>query len=475
MMVNFPDQQSFQALLWKAVMLPLLLALVLAGLFFFQVRSLQTAARWVDHSNGIISQARLLERLVIDAQTSVRGYLLTSDVEYLKPYQKSVTRIPIEFENLKTQLTPGSEQKEATAVLKIKVDNWLTYTISLLHERIRNRSHSSFNSNRRGEDLMNGIRNEFDEINQRETVTRNVRAREVDKAAKEALWSGIGLCFLIGLTLAFSTRRVFFTISNSYGGAFKKLEKSASDLEGALNMRDEFLSIASHELKTPLTSLKLNLQMTQRGMRSGENGLPDPARLKKAIDASINQVSRLDGLVEDLLDISRIQAGKLKQNFEAIDLSQLLNEIMERCGEEFEKAGCALATEIEPSLEIECDAFRIEQVVLNLLTNAMKYAPGKPVKVSLRAEGAHVRIQVADQGIGIDESKQHLVFERFERVTSVQNITGLGLGLYIVKKIVSAHQGTASVESELGKGSTFSIILPRKQIVSSIVEQADSV
>ncbi len=475
MTANLPTQRSFQALLWKAVILPLVLALFLAGIFFYQIRSLQKAGRSVDHSNGIISQTRLLEKLVIDAQTSVRGYMITNDVDYLKPYQNSIVRIPLEFENLKNQINDHTAQREAAAVLKIKVDNWLTYTISMLHERIRTRVSKKFNPSRQGEDLMNAIRSEFDQFTDREVQIRNNRAHKADNAARFALWTGIGLCFLIGLALAFSTRRVFFAISKSYGNAFQKLEKLASDLESALSMRDEFLSIASHELKTPLTSLKLNLQMTQRGMKSGVDGLPDPARLKKAIEASINQVGRLDSLVEDLLDISRIQAGKLKLNFDRVDLSALLLEITDRCMDELQKVECALVKEIEANVCAECDAFRVEQVVLNLLTNAMKYAPGKPVTVGLSAQGDTVRIYVADQGIGIDESKQHLVFERFERVSSVQNITGLGLGLYIVKKIVTSHQGSVGVKSALGQGSTFSVTLPKKQKVSTLIAESESV
>ncbi|HXH30333.1 MAG TPA: ATP-binding protein [Bacteriovoracaceae bacterium] len=237
--------------------------------------------------------------------------------------------------------------------------------------------------------------------------------------------------------------------------------ESRAKLQEALKARDEFLSIASHELKTPVTSLKLQLQMARRGVKPEENLSPSPAKLAKVFDISTKQIERLIVLIDDLLDVSRIEAGKLSLNREVVDISSLINEVVDRVGEQFLSAKCPIEVETGDSFTIYGDQFRIEQVVVNLLTNALKYGKGKPVRVSVKSLPEGIRISVHDFGLGIAKENHAMVFERFERAVSHNNISGLGLGLYITKQIVVAHGGQIHLESELGKGSTFYVDLPK--------------
>jgi signal transduction histidine kinase len=238
--------------------------------------------------------------------------------------------------------------------------------------------------------------------------------------------------------------------------------KLYQDAQAAIHIRDEFLSIASHELKTPVTSLKLQLQLTQRRVKPEENLAPTPAKLAKVLDISTKQVDRLSALIEDLLDVSRIESGKLSYHFERVDLASLVKETVDRFSDQLQAARCPFEISASQPVKVICDRFRIEQVVANLITNAIKYGEGKPIRISVEPSIQGARIVVQDFGMGIEKSKQAKVFDRFERAISHNNISGLGLGLYITRQIVDAHGGTVSLMSELGQGSTFTVELPEK-------------
>jgi signal transduction histidine kinase len=242
--------------------------------------------------------------------------------------------------------------------------------------------------------------------------------------------------------------------------AIKEQKLTQAALMDAVRVRDEFLSIASHELKTPLTSLKLQLQMAQRSLRAP---VLDPAaldRFSRGIALGASQVDRLATLVDSLLDVSRIQAGKLAFQFEPVDLSRQVAEVLERFSESFSSTNCPLDVKIEKDVVVRADRFRLEQVLVNLLTNALKYGGGKPVHVTLRKAEKTACLSVQDFGIGIDPALQEKIFDRFERGGLNRNISGLGLGLYISKQIVDGHEGRIHVKSLPGEGSTFVVEIP---------------
>ena len=242
--------------------------------------------------------------------------------------------------------------------------------------------------------------------------------------------------------------------------ARRRVEALADNLKEAVSARDEFLSIAAHELKTPVTSLSMQLQMTRRGVNVIQDMTPPAAKLAKTLDSAISQVKRLTALIEDLLDVSRVESGKMTYRFDQVNLGELVQEVAERFAEQIRAAGCALKLQYRAKINIHCDRFRIEQVVTNLLTNAIKYGTGSTIVMELRALGAGAAISVTDQGMGIAADKQPRIFDRFERAISHRSISGLGLGLYISKQIVNAHGGDILLRSRLGEGSCFTVQLP---------------
>ena len=236
-------------------------------------------------------------------------------------------------------------------------------------------------------------------------------------------------------------------------------QRQATALRDALSARDTFLSVASHELRTPLTPLSLKLEMLAREARGA---LPSPfaQRVLGYTEATRRQVSRLSSLVSDLLDVSRIAAGRFTVVREPVDLAAVVREVVARVEPQALRAGSRLTLETPESLSTESDRLRFDQVVTNLVDNAIKYGDGKPIHVRLGSEPGWAVLTVTDEGIGIDPAKLDVIFGRYERAVSERHYGGLGLGLYISRSVVEAMGGTVSAESERGAGATFEVRLP---------------
>jgi signal transduction histidine kinase len=241
------------------------------------------------------------------------------------------------------------------------------------------------------------------------------------------------------------------------------LAAALSERRAAIRARDEFISIASHELKTPLTALKLRLGEALRTARrlTQAEADPLPEKLVRATAAAEVAANHLGDLVEDLLDVSRLTAGHLSLRIEAVDVGALLADLVARLRDQAAQSGSSVDVSCPDAIEASWDRKRIEQVLTNLLSNAIKYGMGRPIRLSARRVGERVRIAVADEGLGIPRADQARIFRAFERLATVQRIGGLGLGLYIGQQIATAHGGSLTVNSEPGRGSTFVLELPR--------------
>jgi signal transduction histidine kinase len=230
------------------------------------------------------------------------------------------------------------------------------------------------------------------------------------------------------------------------------------DAQAEVRLREEFLSVASHELRTPVTSLQLAVQ----GLL--EIDAPPPEFLSRALRSAERQSRRLGRLVDSLLDVSRIQAGRLVLEREPVDLVQLCRDVAGALDKELARAGCPLTLDAPETLVGRWDRGRIEQVITNLVGNAIKYAAGAAIELVLvrvdGGDGPRARLSVQDHGMGIAPAEQARIFERFERAVPERHYGGLGLGLYIVRRILSAHGGSIRVESVPGGGATFIAELP---------------
>ncbi|MGZ3693402.1 MAG: ATP-binding protein [Bdellovibrionota bacterium] len=253
----------------------------------------------------------------------------------------------------------------------------------------------------------------------------------------------------------------------------EELEYHTLQLEKAIHARDEFLSVASHELKTPLTSLKLQVQMQKRKMIRQSGGDPGNEKAGQFFEIAERQVNRLARLVEDMLDIGRIESGRFRLNLEEFDLVDLVKEVAEQMAGEVEAAGSELELNLSAKILIRADKVRLAQVLMNLLSNSCKYGGGKKIEVTAYEEPAtdKVLLEVKDHGEGIALTDQERIFQRYERAVPGTHISGLGLGLFIVRKIMEQHKGKVSVQSTVGQGAKFILEIPR-ELHDTIVSEA---
>lgn len=237
-------------------------------------------------------------------------------------------------------------------------------------------------------------------------------------------------------------------------------QESRKMAEEAVRVREQFLSIASHELKTPLTTLKVTLQLLDRQFRQPD---PDRNRVETHLNRLWEQFDRLETLVEELLDASRIQQGRLELRPEPVDLVSLVEQVIDRFEYAPErKPEHQIVLEAPAAITGSWDPSRLDQVVTNLVSNALKYSPdGSEVRVSLQQSDSHAMLVVSDQGIGIASEDRKRLFQPFVRSDVVRgSVSGTGLGLYITARIVEQHGGKIRVQSEQGDGSTFTVHFP---------------
>jgi PAS domain S-box-containing protein len=239
----------------------------------------------------------------------------------------------------------------------------------------------------------------------------------------------------------------------------RRVQERTSQLENAIRARDEFISIVSHELRTPVTSLKLQAQTALRQLGKNDPGAFNE-KTTKFVSSAGRQLDRLAKLIDDMLDVSRISMAQLTIDMEPIDLGEVMRDVVERFEEQAKAAGSKIEVSSDGEVRVQGDRLRLEQVLNNLITNALKYGLGTPIDIYLREAGGKAILSVQDHGMGIASDDHARIFERFERAVSANSISGMGIGLFVSQKIIEAHRGTITVESETGKGSLFTVTLP---------------
>jgi signal transduction histidine kinase len=280
----------------------------------------------------------------------------------------------------------------------------------------------------------------------------------------------IQLCFFIaeGLVVSYT---IEYLKKHDAISKFKEREKAQTQLfedlqkkyviaQEEIKARDEFLSIASHELKTPLTSMLLQLQAALHNIRNVSLANFSVEKLLKMLESTQQQTNRLSKMINDLLNVSLITTKKLDLEFEEVDLAQVTKEVAESFSEKLQREGYTLYLDNPKAVVGHWDKVRIEQAITNLISNAIKYGDKKPIEIRVANSDGTGKIFVRDQGIGIPYEQREKIFALFERAAPASKYQGLGVGLYITNQIVKAHNGKIKVESREQEGSTFMIELP---------------
>lgn len=234
-------------------------------------------------------------------------------------------------------------------------------------------------------------------------------------------------------------------------------KKKISELEESIRMRDEFISLASHELRTPVTKILMNLQFVKRTSEVMNE------KLHKAIEVCENSTKELISIMDNLVDVSRLRLGQLELRRTKTNITTVILNVLNKFKDQIRLGGNHVSFIHDGDIIGYWDQSRLDQLFTNLLSNAIKYTDGKPIRLELRKRENSICFSIEDEGPGIPYQKQPTIFQRFERAADSRKISGLGLGLYVSRQIVDAHKGEISLESHPGKGAKFTVILPIKQ------------
>jgi signal transduction histidine kinase len=240
----------------------------------------------------------------------------------------------------------------------------------------------------------------------------------------------------------------------------EELNATQQELQRSLRMRDDFMSLVAHELRTPLNTLFLESQMRILHLQRGNVAALGPDRLPSMVARDQRQIQSMIRLIDDMLDVSRIRSGSLSIRPTEFELTGLLKRVVADLALQASGSGSTITLHPHAPVHGWWDEFRIEQVIINLLTNALRYGAGQPVDIVVEAGGGEVRIDVIDAGMGISPADQLRIFEPFERGSGSGDVKGLGLGLAISRQLAAAHGGRLQVSSDGHSGSVFSLILP---------------
>ena len=240
----------------------------------------------------------------------------------------------------------------------------------------------------------------------------------------------------------------------------QELQEAKVQLQRAVSMRDDFMSMIAHELRNPLNSVYLQAQLRRRMLSAPMP--PDAQTMQKMVERDERQIRSMVRLLDDMLDVSRARTGNLAIVPAPFDLAASARAVVDAIQAQAKASGIILTLAAPDTLPVVGDEFRIEQVITNLLTNALRYGQGKPVAVTagIREPEREAFVSVRDQGMGVAPADQERIFEQFERTDGAAQVAGLGLGLYIARQIAQAHQGRLEVRSAPGEGAEFILSLP---------------
>ncbi len=467
------------------VAIPLGAELIFIAVLGFLLGQAEVEVRKATRGENIAKTGNLVTKLAYDACTNLVAYNLSKSKVFEHSYNRAIDKIPKEMQHLRDLVADDADQSQAMLKIqaagqkalalfneaKKRADTEGSVASLIVDKDERDRIETSVN------DLASSMEDLLANEEKKMPVRDPAMEQTLTKAVQIALLIGIGMNIAIAivLTIVFNrstTKRLASLVENTVrlsdgrellpkvGGAdeIAHLDESFRDMaearQNADRVKREFLEMVSHDIRTPLTSVTTTLQLMERGV--------NPDRLTKDLSIARRSITQVVSLLNELLDLHRIDAGKLELDLVEADILELLSEAIDVVRPQAESRGIEIV-EANESATVKCDVDRLRQVFVNILSNAIKYSPDKGrVEISVAKEQEKTKVTISDEGPGVEAELQAKIFERFRQTSTADDKEkgGKGLGLAICKGLVEAHGGTIGILSEIGKGSKFWIILP---------------
>lgn len=463
-----PWRLSLQRQIQLALAVFVVVAALVIGMAYLTVQANEEANARVEHSYQVLSAADRLQQSLLDMETGYRGFLISGDDSFLQPYEQGRTNVATLFASLKSLTAADPTQEARWSALQQQTDSWEGQVIEpriALRRELQPEIDSGTISARELTLILSDDpgKARFDQIRatyaSAVSIERAVRQQRIDvaNAANERL----RLVLVVGSAILLALVGVLGYLLTRSSRAWERLyhDQAAArqDAEAATRAREEFLSVAAHELRTPITSLWGSAQLGLR--RLDRQGSLDPSNVRQILRVVDEQSARLQRLVAQLLDVSRIVDGRLRLEPAPVEISSLVERSLTSL--HFAYPERELCLQAAPSVETVVDASRIEQVLVNLIGNAVKFSPAdSPIEVEVSRSGDKVRIAVRDHGPGVPPEDRERIFEQFIQAANAAGRGGLGLGLFICREIVTLHGGSLTLENPSDGGACFVVLLP---------------
>jgi signal transduction histidine kinase len=428
----------------EAALLPAAVVGAFAGLLLWQVLNLQALNDREKRIDALLARAGRAERLLVDADASLRGWLVGGEADLLDHFHLARQEVPALIDEVQELVGSDPAQQGRIEEIERLARRWQRWALGVAEARAAAGPGRPAPRLVEGEALLDEVREQLRAFEAEEDSRRSTRSQDAARLSHRTVVVGGLLALLLVVAVAVAVAVQMRRVARLFGEA--------------LRARDEFISVASHELRTPLTSLQLQVQLLGRSL-AGEAQAPPGEQAGRRLAAVEQSTRRLALLVDRLLDVSRLGAGTLQLTRERVELADLVAGCLNRQRERLEAAGVPVELRAVP-VAGRWDRQRLESVVTNLVDNALRYGEGRPIELTVSAAPGEARLEVRDHGIGIDPRDQERIFQRFERAASHQPHQGLGVGLWLARQVVEAHGGTIGVESRPGEGATFRVVLP---------------
>ena len=454
--------RAFERSLTASYLAPFVITLVvLVSIVLWRFQHHASIAGWVEHSDRVILRGKDIELEVHEIQSLVRGYLLTSDKQYLADFGDARAALGKNITTLAELVADNPGQEQQVREIYDLQETWIQTLESLLNQNAGGHFKEAFAAGRAEARAL------FDALEK--FVATEQRLRGQRAASQELqyyavfLWVPL-LTAVVMLILSYWGWHQIQAATEQLRGALDVAEKARDEAQRASaaadkanRAKDNFIGTVSHELRTPLNSIMLWSAALLRNPAVGRDVRQGVGAIERAVRAQAQ-------LIEDLLDISRIESGRMRLDVQTVDLAEVVKAGVESMRIAADAKAITLQEIIDPRVDaIAGDPGRLQQVIWNLVSNAVKFTPkGGKIQVRVERINSHIELVVADTGQGIEPAALGSVFDRFWQADdTVQNKHGMGLGLSIVKEIVSLHGGTVVAHSEgPGKGCTFTVRLP---------------